>query len=57
MQEVQEIVRRAFESIRLMNTTVMNGNQVIGHGSNMTSQDSNDVNRYFAPIMASRHRG
>jgi hypothetical protein len=50
--EVQEIVRRAFESIRLMNTTVMNGNQVIGRGSNMTSQDSNDVNRYFAPIMA-----
>jgi hypothetical protein len=50
--EVQDIVRRAFESIRLMNTTVMNGNQVIGHGSNMTSQDSNDVNRYFAPIMA-----
>jgi hypothetical protein len=51
-QDVQDIVRRAFESIRLMNTTVMNGNQVIGHGSNMTSQDSNDVNRYFAPIMA-----
>jgi hypothetical protein len=50
--EVQEIVRRAFESIRLMNTIVMNGNQVIGRGSNMTSQDSNDVNRYFAPIMA-----
>jgi hypothetical protein len=50
--EVQAIVRRAFESIRLMNTTVMNGNQVIGRGSNMTYQDTNDVNRYLAPIMA-----
>jgi hypothetical protein len=49
--DVQAIVRRAFESIRLMNTTLMNGNPVTARGNNMPSQDAGSYNRYFAPIM------
>jgi hypothetical protein len=53
--EVEEIVRRAFETVRLLNTAVMNGNPVNGRlatASIMPSQDANDYHRMFAPIMA-----
>ncbi|MFY0255245.1 hypothetical protein ACDQ55_14950 [Chitinophaga sp. 30R24] len=54
--EVEEIVRRAFESITLMNTSVMNGNPINGRwnvASTMARQDTNDFGRLFEPIMAS----
>jgi hypothetical protein len=54
--KVEEIVRRAFETVRLMNTEVMNGNvEVKGQanlGSNMVAQDNLDTNRASDPIMA-----
>lgn len=53
--EVEEIVRRAFESVRLMNTVVMNGNAVDGRvdvASTMVRQDTADTGRLFEPIMA-----
>ena len=53
--EVEEIVRRAFETVRLLNTAVMNGNPVDGRlatASIMPSQDANDYHRMFGPIMA-----
>jgi hypothetical protein len=52
--DVQEILRRAFETVRLMNTAVMNGNPVDGRenvASTMVRQDSNDFMRIYAPIM------
>lgn len=52
---VEEIVRRAFETVRLMNTVVMNGNTVDGRvdvASTMVRQDTADTGRYFEPIMA-----
>lgn len=55
LAEAEEIVRRAVESIRLLNTTVMNGNTVNGRinaASTMVRQDANDFGRYYAPIMA-----
>jgi hypothetical protein len=56
IEEALEIVRRALDSIRLLNTAVMNGNPVDGRlniASTMVRQDSNDYGRQFAPIMAS----
>lgn len=53
--EVEEIVRRAMETVRLMNTSVMNGNPVNGRArvaSTMTAQDANDFRRLYQPIMA-----
>jgi hypothetical protein len=53
--EVEDIVRRAFETVRLLNTAVMNGNPVNGRlaaASIMPSQDANDYHRMFGPIMA-----
>jgi hypothetical protein len=53
--EIEEIVRRAFETVRLLNTAVMNGNPVDGRlapASIMPSQDSNDYHRMFEAIMA-----
>jgi len=53
--EAEEIIRRAFETIRLMNTTIMNGNAFRGQvdiGSTMVRQDRNDAERAFEPIMA-----
>jgi len=53
--ETEEIIRRAFETIRLMNTTVMNGNQVGPQpdiASTMVRQDRGDTERAFEPIMA-----
>jgi hypothetical protein len=52
---VEEIVRRAFDTVRLMNTAVMNGNTVDGQvnvASTMVRQDTGDTGRYFEPIMA-----
>jgi hypothetical protein len=54
-QESEEIIRRAFETIRLMNTTIMNGNAFRGQvdvASTMVRQDRNDAERAFEPIMA-----
>jgi hypothetical protein len=56
IDEALEIVRRALDSIRLLNTAVMNGNPTDGRlniASTMVRQDSNDFGRQFAPIMAS----
>jgi hypothetical protein len=50
-----EIVRRGLESVRLMNTLVMNGNNVDGRvniAHTLVTQDSNDWGRAFAPIIA-----
>ena len=55
IEEAEEIVRRAFETIRLMNTAVMNGNAVNGRenvASTMVRQDTNDFGRLYEPIMA-----
>jgi hypothetical protein len=55
MPGVEEILRRAVESVRLMNTTVMNGNTVNGvlnSTNTMASQDTGDTSRYFEPIMS-----
>jgi hypothetical protein len=54
LAEAEEIVRRAIESVRLMNTAAMNGNTIEGRinaASTMVRQDSNDFSRYFQPIM------
>jgi hypothetical protein len=51
-QESEEIIRRAFETIRLMNTTYMNGNDQRDIASTMVRQDRNDAERVFEPIMA-----
>ena len=58
--EALEIVRRSLDSIRQLNTAVMNGNPVNGRldtASTMVRQDSNDFGRMFAPIAASSPRG
>lgn len=53
--EAEEIVRRAFETVRLMQTAVMNGNVFDGQidiASTMVRQDTADTGRLFEPIMA-----
>lgn len=53
--EAEEIVRRAFETVRLMQTAVMNGNVYEGQidvASTMVRQDTGDTGRLFEPIMA-----
>jgi hypothetical protein len=55
IEDALEIVRRAFESVRLMNTAVMNGNATDGRvnvASTMVRQDTNDMGRRFEPIAA-----
>lgn len=55
LEEAEEIIRRAFETIRLMNTTIMNGNSYDGKfnvASTMVRQNTNDFGRLFEPIMA-----
>lgn len=55
IEAAQEIIRRAFETVRLMNTAVMNGNTILGRSnvaSTMVRQDTNDYNRRYQPIMA-----
>jgi hypothetical protein len=54
LEDAEEIVRRAVESVRLMNTLVMNGNTVEGRtnaASTMARQDANDFSRFYEPIM------
>lgn len=55
IQEAQDIIRRAMETVRLMNTAVMNGNSINGReniASTMVRQDTNDFERLYQPIMA-----
>ncbi|MBB6130945.1 hypothetical protein [Mucilaginibacter lappiensis] len=55
IDEAEAIVLRALETIRLMNTTVMNGNAVNGQynvASTMVRQNTNDFGRLYEPIMA-----
>lgn len=55
IDEAEELVRRALETVRLMNTGVMNGNPVYGRqnvASTMVLQDANDFERYYEPIAA-----
>jgi hypothetical protein len=51
----ERIVFRALETVRLMNTAVMNGNSIDGRenvASTMVRQDTNDFERLYEPIMA-----
>jgi hypothetical protein len=53
LADAEDIVRRAAETVRLMNTTVMNGNPINGvtrPASMMPAQDSNDTHRVFQPV-------
>jgi hypothetical protein len=55
IEEAQEIIRRALETVRIMNTAIMNGNPYNGKAriaSTMVAQDSADFGRMFEPIMA-----
>ncbi|WP_299436679.1 hypothetical protein [uncultured Aquimarina sp.] len=55
IEEAEEIIRRALETVRIMNTAIMNGNPYNGKAriaSTMSAQDSNDFGRMFEPIMA-----
>jgi hypothetical protein len=55
VEEAAEIIRRALETIRLMNTLVMNGNVIEGRTNvahTLGTQDTNDHDRLYAPIMA-----
>lgn len=55
IDDIQEIIRRAFETIRLMNTAIMNGNPyygISGTASTMPRQDTNDTHRAFEPVMS-----
>lgn len=55
IEEAEAIVLRALETVRLMNTAVMNGNRVNGRdnvASTMVRQDTGDFGRLYAPIMA-----
>lgn len=55
IDDAMELVRRAFETVRLMNTAVMNGNAINGRqnvASTMVRQDTNDFERYYQPIAA-----
>jgi len=55
IEEAEELVRRALETVRLMNTAVMNGNSINGRwniASTMVRQDTNDFERYYEPIAA-----
>ena len=50
-----EVVRRALDTVRLMNTAVMNGNTMAGRtniASTMARQDTNDYGLPYKPIMA-----
>jgi hypothetical protein len=55
LELTEEIVRRAAETVRLLNTRVMNGNTIDGRArvaSQMPAQDTNDTGRRYEPIMA-----
>jgi hypothetical protein len=49
----EEILRRAFETVRLQNTVVLNGNPVLnGEAANCMASQDTDSGRVEAPIMA-----
>jgi hypothetical protein len=55
IEDAAEIVRRALETMRLMNTAVMNGNVIYGRPNvahTLITQDTNDYGRTFAPIIS-----
>ena len=55
IEAAKDVIRRAFETVRLMNTAAMNGNTIDGRSniaSTMVRQDTNDYGRRFEPIMA-----
>lgn len=55
LDEAEDIIRRALETIRLMNTAIMNGNNYEGkpnQASTMVRQNTNDFGRLYEPIMA-----
>lgn len=55
LDKATELVLRALETVRLMNTAVMNGNPVNGRldvASTMVRQNSSDFARYYEPIAA-----
>lgn len=55
IDDATELVLRALETVRLMNTAVMNGNPVNGRlnvASTMVRQNTNDFERYYEPIAA-----
>ena len=54
LKDAEDIVRRAAETVRLMNVAVMNGNPVNGvarPASMMPTQDSNDTHRAYQPVV------
>ncbi|MGK5543271.1 hypothetical protein ACSNOH_00730 [Streptomyces sp. URMC 127] len=54
-EAAEDVVRRAFDTVRLMNTSVLNGNAVtglVGAANTMAAQDTGDTGRLFEPIMA-----
>lgn len=56
LDDATELVFRALETVRLMNTAVMNGNPVNGRlnvASTMVRQNTNDFERFYEPIAAS----
>jgi hypothetical protein len=55
IDDAAEIVRRALETVRLMNTTAMNANTIRGRtdiASTLFRQDASDYGRLWAPGMA-----
>ncbi|HEX7645081.1 MAG TPA: hypothetical protein VF472_23005 [Burkholderiaceae bacterium] len=55
LDDATELVFRALETVRLMNTAVMNGNPVNGRldvASTMVRQNTNDFERIYEPIAA-----
>lgn len=57
LAEAEEIVRKAVDTVRLLNTAAMNANAVGGRvnaASTMVRQDSADFSRLYEPIMAPR---
>lgn len=55
LEQATELVLRALETVRLMNTAIMNGNPVHGRlnvASTMVRQNSSDFERYYEPIAA-----
>ncbi|WP_424886974.1 hypothetical protein [Streptomyces sp. XH2] len=55
LEAAEDVVRRAFDTVRLMNTSVLNGNAVVGlvgAANTMAAQDTGDTGRLFEPIMA-----
>lgn len=55
LDDATELVLRALETVRLMNTAVMNGNPVNGRlnvASTMVRQNTSDFERYYEPIAA-----